>query len=156
MDLKHETKTQDIDVLIKRLKHIQRHVIPMDKTDLSIMKYYPKALNVNVIRNENREVIGYLAWKEIGFLNKKAYINSFAVLPEYQNKGYGSKLLTYTLNQIRKTTNLKEIEVDTWKTNNKALQFYLKHGFHIQKVENPNITLLKPLREENRNESQTQ
>jgi len=140
MDLKHETKQQDIDVLIKRLQHIQRHVIPTDETDLNIMKYYPKALNVNVIRNENREVIGYLAWKEIGFLNKKAYISSFAVLPEYQNKGYGSKLLNYTIQQISKQ-NLKEIEVSTWRTNNKALRFYLKHGFQIVKVEGESILL---------------
>jgi ribosomal protein S18 acetylase RimI-like enzyme len=143
MDLKHETKTQNIDVLIKRLKHIQRHVIPMDKTDLSIIKYYPKALNVNVIRNENHEVIGYLAWKEIGFLNKKAYITSLAILPKYQNKGYGSKLLTFTINQIRKTTNLKEIEVDTLKTNNKAIRFYLKHGFQTTSLEDLKITLTK-------------
>jgi ribosomal protein S18 acetylase RimI-like enzyme len=148
MDLKHETKTQDIDVLIKHLQHIQKNVIPMDRTDLSIIKHYPKVLNINIIRNENHEIIGFLAWKEIGFWNKKAYITSIAILPKYQNKGYGSKLLTFTINQIRKTTNLKEIEVDTWKANNKALQFYLKHGFHVQKVENENITLLKSLKEE--------
>lgn len=145
MNLKHETKTQDIDVLIKHLQHIQKNVIPMDRTDLSIIKHYPKALNINIIRNENHEIIGFLAWKEIGFWNKKAYITSLAILPKYQNKGYGSKLLTFTINQIRKTTNLKEIEVDTLKTNNKAIRFYLKHGFQTTSLEDLKITLTKSI-----------
>lgn len=145
MNTKHETKQQNIDVLIKCLQYIQKHVIPMDRTDLTIIKYYPKALKVNIIRNKNHEIIGYIAWQEIGFINKKAKISSLAVLPQYQNKGYGSKLLNYTIQQISKQ-NLTEIKVTTWRTNNKALRFYLKHGFTIKNVENNNITLSKTLK----------
>jgi len=58
----------------------------------------------------------------------------------HQNKGYGSKLLTFTINQTRKTS-LGEIEVNTWKTNNKVLRFYLRHGFQIEKLEGENILL---------------
>jgi ribosomal-protein-alanine N-acetyltransferase len=129
-------------VWLEQIKNIQRNVLPMDETNLENIIYYPNIYHVNIIK-KGEKIVGYLVWKEnYRFFSKPtAYISSFAILPEYQNKGYGSKLLTFTLNQIRKTTNLKEIEVDTWKTNNKAIRFYLKHGFQITSLENSNITL---------------
>jgi len=124
-------------VLIKRLQLIQKRVIPTDTTDLSIVNKYH---HVNIIRNKNHDVIGFLAWNEIGFFNRKAYISSFAVLPEHQNRGLGSKLLAFTIDQIRKI-GLKEIEVNTWRSNANALRFYRNHGFRIKVVEGENVLL---------------
>jgi len=68
------------------------------------------------------------------------HLISFAILPEYQNKGYGSKLLLLTLNQIKKK-GIKTITVQTLETNNKAIRFYLKHKFKIIKLEEDTLTL---------------
>jgi len=91
------------NVILKRLRHIQKRVLPKDETNLDNIIFYPQIYHANVIKL-NGKIVGYLVWKEEHHFLKEptAYISSFAILPEYQNKGYGSKLLLLTLNQIKK------------------------------------------------------
>jgi len=100
---------------------------------------YPQIYHANIIKVKG-EIVGYLVWKEEHHFLKEptAYISSFAILPKFQNKRYGSKLLT--LNQIKKK-GIKTITVPTLKTNNKAIRFYLKYKFKITKLEENILTI---------------
>lgn len=51
-----------------------------------------------------------------------------AVLPEYQNNGLGSKLLTFAEEQAR-TKKFKKISLLTSKNNVNAIRFYERNGY---------------------------
>lgn len=59
------------------------------------------------------------------------YIFMLAVLPEYQNKGLGSKLLAFAEEQAR-AKNFSKISLLTSKNNVNAIRFYERNGY--QKV----------------------
>lgn len=125
------------NILLKRLEYIQSKVIPYDTTNLNDVFRYPNIFHLNVLEVD-KVIVGYLVWKTIS--NIKAYLCSLAVLSQHQNKGYGSKLLNFSIEQILKY-GLTEIEVSALRTNNKAIRFYLKHNFQIQSSDNSTLTL---------------
>jgi GNAT superfamily N-acetyltransferase len=49
------------------------------------------------------------------------------VLPEYQNKGIGTKLL----NRLRQMTKTRQMLVGTWADATWAINFYQRHGFRL-------------------------
>ena len=56
---------------------------------------------------------------------------------QYQNKGYGSHLLKYTLYKIKEMNNIEVIVLNVNSKNEVAIWLYQKFGFRIvQKIEN--------------------
>jgi GNAT superfamily N-acetyltransferase len=66
-------------------------------------------------------VIGYQRVRDVTLV-RHAYI-----LPEYQRKGIGTKLLDY----VKRMTQTRQLLVGTWADNTWAIQFYQKHGFNL-------------------------
>jgi GNAT superfamily N-acetyltransferase len=66
-------------------------------------------------------VIGYQPVKDITLV-RHAY-----VLPDYQRKGIGTKLLDH----VKQATKTKHLLVGTWADAIWAIQFYRKHGFGL-------------------------
>lgn len=73
--------------------------------------------------------------KKIGFIrvvfdktNKKARVSPIAILPDYENKGYG-KCSMIAIEQ--KFSEVKEWDLDTITQENKLVNFYLKLGYKI-------------------------
>jgi GNAT superfamily N-acetyltransferase len=66
-------------------------------------------------------VIGFQPVKDVTLV-RHAY-----VLPEYQRKGIGTKLL----NHVKQVTKTKRLLVGTWADAIWAIQFYQKHGFRL-------------------------
>ena len=66
-------------------------------------------------------VIGFQPVKDITLV-RHAY-----VLPEYQRKGIGTKLL----NHVKQMTKTKHLLVGTWADAIWAIQFYQRHGFKV-------------------------
>ncbi len=55
---------------------------------------------------------------------------------QYQNKGFGTHLLKYTLNKIKEMTNIEVIVLNVNSKNKVAILLYQKFGFRIvQKIE---------------------
>ena len=75
-----------------------------------------------------------IALQLVGFISYElkessgAYINDLTILPEFQNKGVGSKVLDFVLERLK---NAKRIELVTHPQNIPALKLYLKYGFEI-------------------------
>ena len=60
--------------------------------------------------------------------NKSANILDFAVKPEYQSRGIGSRLIDFIFNQF-------ETKYVTAETDDDAIGFYKKYGFELLKTE---------------------
>jgi len=81
--------------------------------------------------------------KIVGFIiviqDREDRINLINLLikKQYQNKGYGSYLLKYTLNKIKEMNNIEVIVLNVNSKNEVAIFLYQKFGFRIvQKIEN--------------------
>jgi GNAT superfamily N-acetyltransferase len=50
------------------------------------------------------------------------------VLPQWQNKGIGAKLLKHLMGLVK----TERLLVGTWAANKNAIRFYERHGFRLQ------------------------
>ncbi|MEW6774143.1 MAG: GNAT family N-acetyltransferase [Bacteroidota bacterium] len=79
--------------------------------------------------------------KKIGFISiekqtrKKLFIHKFYILQNNAGKGIGTKVFKY----IIKTFHPSEIRLTVNRQNYKAINFYFKNGFKIEKVEDFDI-----------------
>lgn len=110
-----------------------------DKTDLTTLAEKFISLGTVFSISENEDIVGLIAGYNNDDVNLKAYISVLAILPEYQGKGYASKLLL-DFTEDCKRKKIKRIELFTHKTNENAIKLYKKKGFSIDKLntERPN------------------
>ena len=85
---------------------------------------------------EDDTLIGVMG---IQFVKDVTLIRHAYVLPEYQRRGIGSKLLKHLID-LAKTT---EILVGTWANATWAIRFYEKHGFKLVPPEEKDKLLRK-------------
>ena len=76
--------------------------------------------------------IGWLGVNGLSSENKKAYIKMIVLLPEYQNKGIGSYVVTQLVRNL-KLRKFKEIILYTNHNNLRAQKCYAKFGFEVTK-----------------------
>ncbi len=81
-----------------------------------------------VVIEENNKIIGYGTAAK---LNKNSMdIESIAILPGYQKKGYGTKLIDAIEDEI-KNRSYKTVILEVREKNENAKNFYLNHGYKI-------------------------
>ena len=89
-----------------------------------------------LINNSNsNEIVGFI----IVIQDREDRVNLINLLisEQYQNKGYGSHLLKFTLNKIKEMNNIEVIVLNVNSKNKVAIWLYQKVGFQIvQKIEN--------------------
>ena len=122
---------EDIDVIYEIINQAARAyqgVIPDDC-------YHEPYMSMDELRREMAKMT-FFGWEEEGKLvgvmalqpvKDVALIRHAYVLPNYQRKGIGSKLLGY----LRLMANTKELLVGTWADATWAVDFYQKHGFKL-------------------------
>lgn len=83
-----------------------------------------------LVAESNNRVVGH-----IRIIHKKNHdeIDMFYILPNYQNRGIGKKLLVTAIGD-----NKNDILVDVIDFNKKAISFYKKHGFTFLRKEKNN------------------
>lgn len=115
--------------IINNAAQAYKGVIPIDRWKEPYMS--KKKLN-----EEIEAGIRFFGWKEyenvvgvmgIQPMNDTTLIRHSYVLPNYQRRGIGGKLLTYLI-ELAET---KEILVGTWAAATWAIQFYKKNGFKL-------------------------
>lgn len=88
-----------------------------------------KNLDIHVaIQGENR-VVGFISCSTAPYM--VAYIPTVAVAQKLQNKGYGKKLLDYTLDYLEQK-GVRKVWLLVTSTNTSAITFYLKNNFVIE------------------------
>ena len=89
-----------------------------------------------LINDDNsNEIVGFI----IVIQDQEYSVNLINLLisKQYQNKGYGSHLLKYTLNKIKEMNNIEVIVLNVNSKNKVAIRLYQKFGFRIvQQIEN--------------------
>ena len=66
----------------------------------------------------------------------RANIINFLVKPKFQNKGYGNRLLNYTIQRIKELENVRKIVLNVKVNNEIAIKLYENSRFKItQKIE---------------------
>lgn len=69
----------------------------------------------------------------VGFEGRRGWINSLAVLPEYQGNGYGKSLVEHSLKLLKKI-GAPKVNLLIRPTNTKVQAFYEKCGFEFEDV----------------------
>lgn len=87
--------------------------------------------NITVIRKEDKAV-GYSQIEDLG---NQLYIRMLLLLPNYQRRGIGSRLLNAAIAKAKAQS--KGIALQVFKVNEEARRFYENHGFQVQ-GETPN------------------
>jgi ribosomal protein S18 acetylase RimI-like enzyme len=91
----------------------------------SIQNIRNQIIDENIIFNlaaENNKIVGILtAFAK----DNKYYLSRLYILPSFQRKGIGKKLL----NNLMSTHNINEIELEVEEGNEKGIKFYLNEGF---------------------------
>jgi ribosomal-protein-alanine N-acetyltransferase len=86
--------------------------------------------------NNNNELIGFIIVirDRVDRLN----IVNFLINPKFQNKGLGSLLLKFTLEQIKEIKKIKRVALNVQESNIRAIRLYEKFKFkkHPKKIEN--------------------
>jgi len=99
---------------------------PTEERLLNRAKKYQEDENTNIYAyKDDGEYKGIVVFK---IENKLATILDFAVKPEYQGQGIGSKLIDFIFNQF-------EVDNITAETDDDAIGFYKKYGFIVASCE---------------------
>lgn len=89
--------------------------------------------------------MGYAALYANNMETRVGYISLIAVLPEYQKKRIGSKLME-TCEEIAKENGMETIRLEVYLNNYKAISFYEQHGFQKQhETDHGSMYMIKPL-----------
>ncbi len=120
--------TKIISEVINKGARAYRGVIPEDC-------YQEPYMPEQELRREMADMT-FFGWREgdkivgvIGFqpIKDVTLVRHAYVLPEYQRKGIGTKLL----NHVKQMTKTRHLLVGTWADAVWAIQFYQKHGFKL-------------------------
>lgn len=111
-----------------------------DNTKEDMEEYFNTKMSIEVLEEdllkdniyyymmvENNQAVGYIKLSMNGDVCKLVRIY---VLNECQGKGYGQKLLDYTI-EIAGENKASIVELGVWEHNLKALKFYQKNKFEI-------------------------
>ena len=99
--------------IIKRIKK-------ESKSDEYIYKIY-----------ENNQIIGTIELFNIDYINMKCKIGRFLIKLDYQNKGYGKRILETIISKSYKELGLNTFNLSVFDYNQNAINCYLRYGFII-------------------------
>ena len=91
-------------------------------------EFYTEELKKNIKCNYLIRLNKYkIGWLEYELFKDYIFLKQLHITPEYQNKGIGAKTINEIINYGRK--NKKDIYLEVFQHNDKALNFYTKIGF---------------------------
>lgn len=119
-----EMKNSDLDQVIE----IEQKLFPTDAWTISLfleeLAQVPISRSV-VVGQIGQEIIGYASLR---FVGKEGDINTIAIAPSHQRKGYGNLLLTWLLENA-KAKGVRELFLDVRADNAAAIEMYKNAGF---------------------------
>ncbi|MCL1958264.1 MAG: GNAT family N-acetyltransferase [Spirochaetes bacterium] len=95
---------------------------PLTQTLIELQNEFNKCIILKLINDENNQIIGSVRAREE---NNRVYIGKLIVHPDFQNKGFGTKLL----NAIESYFENKTFELFTSSKSEKNLNIYKKNGY---------------------------
>ena len=120
-----QTNQSQLDTIIK----INEQCLPENYPRFfwnSVLSYNK---SYQIVDNINNKIFGYCLCGKGG-----KTILSFAMLPEYRNRGFGKKLLIHTVNKNIQSQTNKSIILHVRESNSIAQKLYFSVGFKIDKI----------------------
>jgi len=93
----------------------------------SKLDFQPNLIYIGILENK------LIASVMVGYEGHRGWINYLAVEPEYQKKGIGRSMMTFT-EKILKELGCPKINIQVRDTNKNAIDFYKKTGFSVDNV----------------------
>ncbi|MFY9074781.1 GNAT family N-acetyltransferase [Malaciobacter mytili] len=113
---------------IKPLFSIEQEVFKQEVFALSLNSFRYNLKRNTIFKLEiDKKIVGYCLW-----LKRKEYyrLYSFAILQEFQGRGFASQLLEFSINNLNKS----KFELEVRVSNKNAIKLYEKFGFKIVKT----------------------
>ena len=82
---------------------------------------------------EDNNFIGFLTYEVKKKLTTSLWIDELIIKKEYRSHGYGTILID-KIKEICKNENIDRIELNCWSFNEKAMKFYNKLNFDVQRT----------------------
>ncbi|MDR3011958.1 MAG: GNAT family N-acetyltransferase [Chitinispirillales bacterium] len=121
-DLAEILDLQKLAYLSEAQIHNNYSIQPLLQTLDELEKEFEKSVILKIVDDENKKIVGSVrAYEE----NDRVFIGKLIVHPDYQNKGYGTKLL----NAIEAAFQDKTFELFTSSKSEKNLWIYRKNGY---------------------------
>jgi len=87
--------------------------------------------------NESHQIIGQISLYNIDWINLRAEFGRLMIGQiEAQGKGYADEATSMLLNYAASKLGIKEIFLEVFCDNLKAIKIYKKHGFKTTKIDN--------------------
>lgn len=116
-----------------RCSHRFVMIAELENHPVAILHCYPSKLYLEEPDSHNDPVflerMDYLSPMQQNFPKNALYVNAIAVLPQYQNRGIGKKLLDYAKNIAEQKK--QAVIGHAWVDNHRAIELYEREGFKI-------------------------
>lgn len=112
---------------LNKIYALEKMIFTNEAWTLNMLKNELLGINNSktLIIEENKLILGYFIYRK---LSSEYHILNVGVYPLKQNKGIGSALLKYFLNDIE---NISSVFLEVKKSNFSAINLYRKNGFRI-------------------------
>lgn len=140
-----KAEKKDIPAIFELAKTIwNTHYVPIigqEQVNYMLDKFYSESALTEQMKNGHEFTIVSDGTKNLGYASvskteKKYFLHKIYVLVDEHAKGIGTELLNYLLEKYKDG---ETIELTVNRQNYKAINFYFKHGFTIQSVEDFDI-----------------
>lgn len=127
-------KIDSYEVLSDLLFKMDSEFLPTAQLGFNLDKYIKKILEFGevFVCIKEEKTVGLLAVYANDLIEKKAFITSIGVLPQYRGNRLGKKLLDHACSCARER-GMISISLEVAKSNKIALDFYFKNGFIYSK-----------------------
>ncbi len=105
-------------------------IVPQNDPAVDIQRKLVFQPELFFIALEDGQVVGSIM---VGYEGHRGWLNYVAVLPDYQKRGYGKKLIDKSIDELRKLGCLK-VNVQVRRNNPSAVEFYKHLGFKDDNV----------------------
>ena len=146
MNIKFSTNPLKVIELFNFLKQCDKQFIPQLSYRVDLLEYTQKLILKSTIIHAhfNNKIIGLIAF----YANKPelhyAYISLICVLQQYEGQKVGKKLIEKCILRI-KAKGFKLLNLEVNSENSHAIEFYLKKGFKITRIELHSLYMTKSL-----------
>ncbi|MBA3704781.1 MAG: GNAT family N-acetyltransferase [Bacteroidetes bacterium] len=144
--LKYKTKTATKEEIYLHLKECNNNFIPALDQKVSVKDYSEKIAEKAVTFEAwaDNILVGLVAAYFNDSENRVGYITNVSITMNQSGKGIASELINRCMKYARQK-NFKEIKLEVFKNNNKAIQLYKKLNFTSVEIKNDMVQMQQDL-----------
>lgn len=112
---------------LNEILEIEKQSFPTPWSKTMFLESLSSNIYKNFVIEVQKEIVGYIMLYHVV---DEAHITNFAIKPLFRKKGYGTKLLSFTIKHL-KEKDVVEFFLEVRESNKIAINLYRKFGFEI-------------------------